>query len=58
MQGEKSIPIVGLDDKEEVTVVLAVPMAGEYLPPLINYQGKTEMPPSNKVSTSVRCVAL
>ena len=42
LQGEKSIPIAGLDDKQEFTVVLAVNMAGEYLPPQILYQGKTE----------------
>ena len=43
MQGEKSIPIAGLDDKREVMVVLAVTMAGEYFPPQILYQGKTEI---------------
>ena len=41
-QGEKSIPISGLDDKREITVVLAVTLAGEYLPPQLLYQGKTE----------------
>ena len=33
LQGEKSIPIAGLDDKREVTVGLAVTIAREYLPP-------------------------
>ena len=41
-EGEKKIPIADLDDKPEITVVLAVTLAGEYLPPQILYQGKTE----------------
>lgn len=41
-QGAKSIPISGLDDKREITVLLAVTLAGEYLPPQILFQGKTE----------------
>ena len=41
-EGEKSIPIAGLDDKREITVVLAATLNGEYLPPQILYQGKTE----------------
>lgn len=40
--GEKSVPISGLDDKREITVLLAVTLAGEYLPPQLLYQGKTE----------------
>ena len=40
-EGEKAIPIAGLDDKPEITVVLAVTLAGKYLPPQILYQGKT-----------------
>ena len=39
-QGEKSIPISGLDDKREITVVLTVTLAGEYLPPQLLYQAK------------------
>ena len=39
---EKSIPIAGLEDKQEITVVLATTLSGEYLPPQILYQGKTE----------------
>lgn len=41
-QGERSIPIVGLDDKREITEVLVVILAGEYLLPQILYQGKPE----------------
>ena len=41
-QREQSISIAGLDDKREITVILAVTLAGEYLPPQILYQGKTE----------------
>ena len=41
-QGEKSVPIAALDYKREITVVLAVTLAGEHLPPQILYQGKTE----------------
>ena len=52
-QGEKSIPISGLDDKREITVVLAVTLAGEYLPPqLLYFSGQNrKVPPSNCVST-------
>ena len=28
-QGEQSIPIVGLDDKREITVIIAVTLVGE-----------------------------
>ena len=41
-EGEKSIPISGLNNKREITVVLAATLAGEYLPPHLLYQGKTE----------------
>ena len=30
-QGEQSIPIAGFDDKREITVILAVTLAGKYL---------------------------
>ena len=39
---EKSVPITGHKDEREVTVVLAVTTAREYLLSLIFYQGKTE----------------
>ena len=41
-QEEQSIPIAGPDDKREITVVLAVILAGEYPPPQTLYQDKTE----------------
>ena len=41
-QEKKSISIAGFDDKREITVVLAVMIPGEYLPPQILYQSKTE----------------
>ena len=41
-QGAKSIPISGLDDKQEITVLQAVALADEYLPPQIVIKGKTK----------------
>ena len=41
-QGELSNPIAGLDNKRQITVIIAVTLAGEYLPPQILHQGKTE----------------
>ena len=38
----KLIPTSGLDDKREITVLLAVKLAGEYLPPQILFQGETK----------------
>ena len=38
---EKIIPIASSDDKRQITVVLAITMTGEYLPPQLIYQGKT-----------------
>ena len=39
--GSKQIPVVGLEVKREVTVVLAATAAGTLLPPQVIYQGKT-----------------
>uniref|UniRef100_A0A1X7T022 DDE-1 domain-containing protein n=1 Tax=Amphimedon queenslandica TaxID=400682 RepID=A0A1X7T022_AMPQE len=39
--GEKMIPIAHSDNKRQVTAVLAASLTGEFLPPLIIYQGKT-----------------
>ena len=39
--GEKLIPIANSDDKRQITAVLAASMTGEYLPPQLIYQGKT-----------------
>lgn len=41
-QGAKSIPISGLNDKREITVLQAVTLADEYLPPQIVVKGKTK----------------
>ena len=36
------VPIIGLDDKRQITVVLAITLSGLLLPPQVLYQGKTE----------------
>ena len=41
IQGTKQIDVVGLDDKREVTVLLAVSLSGNLLPPQVIYAGKT-----------------
>ena len=41
-RGEKQIPIKGIDDKHQYTVVLACTLSGDFLPPQILYQGETE----------------
>ena len=38
---EKIIPIANSDDKRQITAVLAITLAGEFLPPQMIYQGKT-----------------
>ena len=38
---EKIIPIASSDDKRQITAVLAVTLTGEFLPPQLIYQGKT-----------------
>ena len=40
-RGEKVIPLSNLDDKRQITAVLAVSINGDYLPPQLIYQGKT-----------------
>lgn len=40
--GEKIIPIANSDDKRQVTGVFAATIKGEFLPPQVIYQGKTE----------------
>ena len=40
--GEKIILIANLDDKRQITAVLAITMSGSYLAPQLIYQGKTE----------------
>lgn len=42
MTGAKQVGITGLNDKRQITAVLAVTLAGEMLPPQILYQGKTD----------------
>ena len=41
-QGSKTIPIVGLGDKRQITATVAVAMAGEMLPMQVLYTGKTK----------------
>lgn len=42
VKGQKQIPIIGLDDKREVTAILAASASGDLLPPQILYKGTTE----------------
>ena len=42
IQGSKQIDVVGLDDKREVTTLLAISHSGNLLPPQEIYAGKTE----------------
>ena len=41
-EGSKTIPIVGLGDKQQITVTVVVAMTGEMLPMQVLYTGKTE----------------
>ena len=40
-EGSKQVPVVGKEDKREVTILLAVTASGTLLPPQVIYQGKT-----------------
>ena len=40
-KGSMHVPIAGIDDNRQVTVVLACSMSGEFLPPQVIYQGKS-----------------
>jgi hypothetical protein len=40
-EGSKQVPLKGLDDKKQITVLLAITMAGDMLPPQLLYTGKT-----------------
>ena len=40
-QAEKIIPIASVDDKQQITTVLAVTLTGEFLLPQLIYQGET-----------------
>lgn len=41
-EGEKQVPIYGLDDKRQITALLAISAAGDCLPPQLLYKGKTD----------------
>ena len=41
-KGSKQVPLIGLEDKRQITVLLAATMAGELLHPQVIYEGKTE----------------
>lgn len=41
-KGSKQIPITGLEDKREMTVLLAVSSNGDVLPPQLIYQGRSD----------------
>ena len=40
-EGVKQVPVVGTDDKREITAVLAATASGKLLPPQLIYQWKT-----------------
>ena len=40
-EGAQTVPIAHSDDKRQLTAVLAITAAGDYLPPQLLYQGKT-----------------
>lgn len=40
--GDKIIPIASSDDKRQITGILAATITGEFLPPQVLYEGKTE----------------
>ena len=41
-KGAKHVNVVGVEDKFEITAVLAVKMAGEMSPAQVTYDGSTE----------------
>ena len=41
-EGSKQVPVVGKEDKREITALLAVTASGTLLPPQLIYQGKTD----------------
>ena len=42
MEGSKKVSIIGIDDKRQITLVLAAAMTGKLLPLQLVYQGKTK----------------
>ena len=42
MEGSEKVPIAGIDDKRQITLVLAATMSGKLLPCQVVYQGKTK----------------
>jgi hypothetical protein len=40
--GSKQVPVVGSDDKRQITALLTITASGELLSPQLIYQGKTE----------------
>ena len=40
-EGSKQVPVMGKEDKREITVLLAISASGVLLPPQVIYQGKT-----------------
>ncbi|XP_014663930.1 PREDICTED: uncharacterized protein LOC106806484 [Priapulus caudatus] len=42
LKGEWQVPLQGIDDKRQYTVLLACSLAGDFLPPQVIYPGKTQ----------------
>lgn len=41
LSGDKIFPVVGSDDKREITTILAATATGKYLPPQLLFKGTT-----------------
>ena len=41
VNGVKTVPIKGIDDKRQITATFAISMSGEFLPIQVIYEGKT-----------------
>ena len=40
-EGARQVDVIGVEDKREMTVLLAITLAGKLLPPQLLYTGKT-----------------
>eukprot|EP00058_Branchiostoma_floridae_P006720 XP_002592208.1 hypothetical protein BRAFLDRAFT_84636 [Branchiostoma floridae] len=40
--GARQVPVVGKEDKRQITLLLAISLSGQLLPPQVLYQGKTD----------------
>ncbi|CAH1257592.1 POGZ [Branchiostoma lanceolatum] len=40
--GARQVPVIGLEDKRQITLLLAISLSGNLIPPQVLYQGKTD----------------